>query len=379
MRGDGSVRRLLTRAFAVLVLLIVCAGLAEMTTVLIQHRAVDQLSTHVQPLQVANGHLRNVLADAQRGLRGYLLTGDGQLLDTYYVARSDYELAVRDLRELTSDRERDAVNAQVTRADAWWVLAERQRRAPPRSDAAAHYVAEGKPLFAAFVSANEDLAGSLAGRAAALQRRSATLGSLTVGAVAALTLIAAGLAAITARRTNRRITGPLSRLVEVLDRRRAGDFAARAAVDDGPAEIRAVAAAVNTTADESDRIRTLDADIARLRSAVRDLGYRIRGHLVVDDALREAVQGLAATLGADHVLVRMAAGQAGVPPVVSLRDEHLPGGPLVALAGCDIGWLRSGDVWVTDDPAPAGDVRPPDAERQAWAAAGDGAVLTVAV
>src|SRR3954451_5233171 len=176
MRGDGSVRRLLTRASAVLVLLIVCAGLAEMTTVLIQHRVVDQLSTHVQPLQVANAHLRTVLADAQRGLRGYLLAGDGQLLDTYHVARSDYGLAVDDLRKLSSDRERAAVSAQVTRADAWWALAERPRLAPPRSGAAARYVTEGVPLFAGFVSANEDLAQSLAGRAASLQRRSATLG-----------------------------------------------------------------------------------------------------------------------------------------------------------------------------------------------------------
>ncbi len=69
MRRDGSVGRLLTRAFAVLVLLIVCAGLAQMTTVVLQHRVVDQLSTHVQPLQLANAHLRTVLADAQRGLR----------------------------------------------------------------------------------------------------------------------------------------------------------------------------------------------------------------------------------------------------------------------------------------------------------------------
>ena len=35
-----------------------------MTTVLVQHRVVNQLSTHVQPLQLANARLRGVLADA---------------------------------------------------------------------------------------------------------------------------------------------------------------------------------------------------------------------------------------------------------------------------------------------------------------------------
>jgi two-component system phosphate regulon sensor histidine kinase PhoR len=378
MRRDGSVGRLLTRAFGVLVLLIVCAGVAQMTTVLVQHRTADQLSTHVQPLQLANAHLRGVLADAQRALRGYLITGDGQLLDSYHVARSAYPLAVQDARVLATGAERAAVDAQAARADAWWALAEQQRQAPPRSARAADFVVTGMPLFQEFLGANADLDESLAARAAALQRRSLALGRLTVAAVAVLTACAAGLAAITATRTTRRITGPLGRLVGVLDRMRGGDFAARAEEDDGPSEIRAVAAAVNTRADEADRIRAAEHDVARLHAEVRELGYRIRGHLVVEDAVREAVQGLAGTLRADHVLVRMAAGQTDVPPVTSLHDEHRYG-PLAALAGCPSSWLKSGDVHLTDDPGSSAGVRPPEAERQAWAAVGNGSVLTVAV
>ncbi|MEV6630166.1 CHASE3 domain-containing protein [Actinoplanes sp. NPDC051470] len=364
MRGDGSVRRLLGRTFALLALLILGAGLAEMVAVLLQHRVVDQLSTHVQPLQVANAHLRGVLADAQRSLRGYLLTGDGQMLDGYYVARSDYGKAVDDVETLVGDREQGGITTQLRHADQWWAVAERQRRTPPRSEAAAEYVTEGKPLFQAFAAANQELDLSLAARAAALQRRSARLEWLTVSAVAALTVIAAVTAAITAARANRRITTPLGRLVEVLDRQRAGDHAARADPAAGPAEIRAVAEAINIRAEEADRARTADQDVARLRGAVRELGYRIRGHLVVDDAIREAVHGLAGMLGADHVLVRTTAN--GVPPAVSLHDEHRPGGPLADLAACDTTWLRSGDVWATDDPAPAGDVRPTEQEQRAW-------------
>jgi signal transduction histidine kinase/CHASE3 domain sensor protein len=367
---------LLTRAFAALVLLIVCAGLAQMATVLVQHRTVDQLSAHVQPLQLANARLRGVLADAQRGLRGYLITGDGQLLDSYHVARSAYPQAVAELRELCTSRECPAVNTQVTRADAWWELAERQRQAPPRSSQAVTFVSAGKTLFEEFLSANSGLDRSLTARADALQQRSFTLGWLTVAAVAVLTACAAALAAITAARTTRRITGPLGRLVGVLDRMRQGDFAVRADPDDGPVEIRAVAAALNTRADEADRVRAAERDVARLRAEVRDLGIRIRGHLVVEDAVREAVHGLATTLRADHVLVRMAAGQTDVPALVSLRDEHRDG-PLTDLARCPATWLQTGDVHTTD--GPDGDVQPPAEERRAWAAVGGGPVLTVAV
>lgn len=374
MRRDVSVGRLLTRAFGALVLLIVCAGVAEMATVLIQHRAVSQLSAHVQPLQLANAHLRGVLADGQRSLRGYVLTGDPQLLDSYFLARADYAVAVADLRDLATGPELAAVDTQVQRADAWWDLAEQQRRAPPRSDAAVRYVATGSPLFSAFTAANQDLDDSLAARAAALQRQSAVLGWLTVIAVVVLTVFAAGLAAITAARTTRRITGPLDRLVAVLERLRSGQHDARADPRDGPAEIRAVASAVNVRADEVDRHRAAEAEIARLRTALRELGYRIRGHLSVGDAVREAIHGLAVTLGADHVLIRMSA----APHLASLRDEH-DGGPLAPLAGCPADWLRIGDVWATDAPVPIGDVRPPDAEHAACATLGDGPVLTVAV
>ena len=190
MRREHTVGRLLTRAFAVLVAFIVCSGLAEMTIVLLQHRVVRELATHVQPLELANAHLRGVLGDAQRGLRGYLLTGDGQLLDTYYVAHSDYYLARISIRGFAGARETAAVESQLDDANAWWGLAEHQRQAPPRSAEAADFVEQGKPLFQAFVNANRALDADLAARAATLQRRSAKLGGATVIVVATLTLVA---------------------------------------------------------------------------------------------------------------------------------------------------------------------------------------------
>jgi two-component system phosphate regulon sensor histidine kinase PhoR len=376
MRGDSSAGRLLTRAFAALVLLTVGSGVAEMTAVLVQHRVAGQLISHVQPLEVANAHLRGVLADAERGLRGYLLTGDRRLLDAYDLARSEYLVAVDDVRVVATGSEVTAVDAQQTRADAWWALADRQRQVPPLSAAASQYEAAGEPLFDAFRSVNDDLDLALAARAAALHRQSERLEVVTVASVSALTVFAAAFAALTAVRTGRRITRPLSGVVAVLDGRRSGRRELRADPAAGPAEVRAAAAAINALADESDRIRDAEQDAARLRIAARELGHRIRGHLAVADAVREAVRGLHETLAADHVLIRMSAAQ--VPAVSSLDDEH-DGGVLAALAECDIDWLAGGDVWATDNPARSGPVDPPRPERAAWAEVGDGPVLTVAV
>ena len=148
MRGDPSVARLLRRAFAALVVLIVCSGFAGVATVLVQHRNVSRLTEHVLPLQLANADLRAVLYDAQRGLRGYLLTGDSTLLDTYSAARRDYPKAGAVMRRLASNGETAFVTEQTNRADTWWVVAEQQRRAAPRSAEAAKLVAAGLPLRA---------------------------------------------------------------------------------------------------------------------------------------------------------------------------------------------------------------------------------------
>ncbi len=267
MPRDWSVGRLVPRAFCALVVLITCSGLAETAAVLVQHRVVRQLTTHVQPLELANAHLRAVLTDAQRGLRGYLLTGDQQLLNGYLIAHSEYPLAVDDVRALATAGERPAVATQAVRADTWWSLAERQRQAEPRSDVAARLAAEGRPLFDEFEEANRAFDLALAARTASLQRESAQLGVLSVSTVPALTVAVAAFAALTGRRMTRLITRPLSGLVDVLARRRAGDRTIRADPSIGPAEIRAVAAEVNATAEENARADAAEQEISQRRSA----------------------------------------------------------------------------------------------------------------
>src|SRR3954454_13386943 len=175
MRRERTVGRLLTRAFAVLVGLTVCSGLVELGAVLVQQATVEQLVGRVQPLQLANSRLRTVLADGQRGERGYSLTGDRELLNTYELARSDYTVAVEDLRRLGGGTDAAAVDRQVAAADAWWSLATVQRQAAPLGAGTVRYAGESRRLFQTFADRNQAFDLVLTARSARLHRRGETL------------------------------------------------------------------------------------------------------------------------------------------------------------------------------------------------------------
>ncbi|MFG1997177.1 ATP-binding protein [Actinoplanes sp. NPDC048988] len=213
MRREDSVGRLLTGAFTGLVALVVGCGAVELTAVLVEHRVERQLVTEVQPLRTANAELRTVLAEAQAGLRGYTLTGDERMLDTYEVARSEYGLAGEELVRLGAERDAGATSAQIDQADDWWAVAELQRQAPPGSDEAAGYAVRGEPLFRAFVAANDEVRASAEGRAADLSDRVDALRWVTIAVISVLTVVAAVVAVLTAVRTRRRIVGPLKAVV----------------------------------------------------------------------------------------------------------------------------------------------------------------------
>jgi signal transduction histidine kinase len=145
-------------------------------------------------------------------------------------------------------------------------------------------------------------------------------------AVAALFGLAAALAIIHG------ITGPLRGLVAILRRLTAGDHAARAPVT-GPAEMREVARSLNALAEESDRLRTQEAETARLRKIARDTGLRVREHLRVEDLLREAKDAIEGRFGADVAYLHIKRdGVLGLP--VGHEDDWLfPDSFLAVLRG----------------------------------------------
>jgi signal transduction histidine kinase len=275
MPAERTVKWLLSRAFAIVVALVICAGGTELAVVLVQDAAQEELAGYVQPLDHANTGLRTLLNGARGDLRGYSLAGDLNLGYEFDIATSRYAATVRDLRAHAAGADRPAVDAEVAAAGVWWAAAQRERVRPPFDDAV-DLDHESEPLFTRFATVNDALDTRLDARAATLRRRATRLRWATVGMVVVLTAAAAAIAAVVAVRTGRRITGPLGEVVRVLEQRRAGDREVRVQRIRGPSEIRAVAAAVNATADESERMRDLELrQVQESRDRERRLAARL--------------------------------------------------------------------------------------------------------
>jgi CHASE3 domain sensor protein len=187
MTRRTTTARLLNRAFAVLVLLVLLAGAAGITASVLQHRSVRQISEQIVPLRLANTQLRVVLSDAQRSLRGYLLTGEASLLGQFQAASAAFGPATQRLRALaTAPAHRTAVAEQIRLAGPWWRHADLQSRLPPRSPQAAAAATSGGRLFEPFLVANDRLEVDLAERGARVRRGSEVLHSMTLASLAGL-------------------------------------------------------------------------------------------------------------------------------------------------------------------------------------------------
>nr|WP_296074880.1 ATP-binding protein [uncultured Actinoplanes sp.] len=261
MRDEGSVGRLLSRAFGLLIALIAGAGLLQLGAVLVQHRAVRQLAEEVQPLELANDQFGGIVSSAAWAVRSYALTGDQRMLELYGGSLNQYPHEVSRLRALATGRHEAAVSEQISKAEAWWDSADQQREAVPRSPAALAAAERGRQLFEDFSATNERLRLRVEAEGDRLQRRSETLSWITIGVIVGITVGATAIGVITALRTRRRVTDPLSELTDVLAKRADGDRRGRARVH-GPAEIRAVAAALNAAADQSDVVHRHEKQVA---------------------------------------------------------------------------------------------------------------------
>jgi signal transduction histidine kinase len=276
MAVERTVKSLLTRAFAAVVALVVVLGAVELTVVLVQDASQQELIVHVQPMDEANEHLRSVLNGARGDLRGYSLAGDLSMGNDFDLANGEYPVAVRKLRRPAQAGDRESIDALVAAADAWWSMAARERDSAPFDDNAINLAEESEPLFNRFAVLSEQFDLRLDARAAVLHRRSAALHWITVGVVGVLTLTAALTAAFIAVRTGRRITRPLGKVVEVLEKRQAGDRDVRIGPIAGPAEIRQVAYTVDATVDHSERVRDAELSQAQLtRDRERRLAARL--------------------------------------------------------------------------------------------------------
>jgi two-component system phosphate regulon sensor histidine kinase PhoR len=113
------------------------------------------------------------------------------------------------------------------------------------------------------------------------------------GALVMALVVASVLAVLLWR--ERRSLGGLAAIVRELA---AGNQSARAGLA-APVPVREVAQAVNALAEESQRLRAEEAESSRLRVMAREVGFRIREHLQVEDLLEEARFAIEQNVDAD--------------------------------------------------------------------------------
>ncbi len=321
MRRRRSLPSQLLIAFSVLAVIIGAAMAVGFATVAHQSQSAKQLTGHYQVLEEAGGKLGEAFTTAQFAVLGYSLTGERGFLEPLAGARAHYARRMATLQRRAPAGLRGLVTAQARAGAAWFALVPQIMTVRPGTPAAKALLGQSAGLTQAFFGANvrmEQVLAAQVGRLTDTADRKLSAGTAWSGgavAMAVLLVLAGSLG------TLRTVTGPLRRLAVTVRRLTSGDNAARATVT-GSAEVRAVAQAVNTQADESDRLRWQEAESVRLRAMARAGGIRIRAHLAAADVIREARAVLEEDAGADVVYLHLA-GDGRIQPPVGHEDDWL--------------------------------------------------------
>ncbi|GGY37249.1 hypothetical protein GCM10010384_50600 [Streptomyces djakartensis] len=296
--------RRLTMTFGLLVAVLLLLGVGSLVTswVVVE---LHSRTTRVEPVLNENTRLRDQVTRMTRAVRTYLLTGDAAARSDYLRIRGEPFVTLAQAREIATPSARRNLDVQDRQLGAYVQVSDQQAEAAPGSADARRLTTEATQRFSAFDRTNRRLDAVLTGDRERLEDGAQNFlfgSSLAIGVL----LTAGGtLSVFAAVRTTRSLTRPLQSTAATLDRLASGDHSARA-VAAGPLEISTVARSVNALADESDRLRAIEQERARLAQVARDIGIRVRERLDVDDLLDAACAGIGEGLEADHVFVLLA-------------------------------------------------------------------------
>ena len=301
-RRATSLAGRLTRVMVLLVTMLLVVGLSGAIGIGLGGSRQERVSQQITPAVFANLEAIEALVGAETGVRGFLLGGEA-LLAPYDGSRSRASEALDRVERLAGDVPGvdELVREQRAAADDWY-----DRYAEPATaTATAPSPLQSRVLLDRFRLANEELDVLLRSERDDLLAEAAGIRRVTVAVVAALALLAAVLGGASAVRAVRWTVVPTERLRRVVERLRMGESTARARVDEGPDEVRSVARAVNTLADDADRLREEREEAARLRQLAVEVGRAVRSELDADEAMLAAVTGLAHAVPVDHAWVRL--------------------------------------------------------------------------
>lgn len=251
--------------------------------------AQQQLTRETRARQ-ATSDLQRQYVEQETGLRGYLLTGEVELLAPYELAQRQLPGVRRELREGLRAVGGDAAQLEVLeQAHAEWDAYAREQiaavgRGERTGPSSIGTTMLGKTLFDDVRSAGETLDAQLEGLQEASQRETHRLQTRlvvsTAGGLAALALLL-GLGSLV---TVRQVTQPLRRLAEATRRVADGDLSAQLRAE-GASEVRELAGDVAAMRDR------LLADLDRTRQALGALDQEDRAVRAVRQALLPSPAG----------------------------------------------------------------------------------------
>jgi two-component system, OmpR family, phosphate regulon sensor histidine kinase PhoR len=339
VRRRASIISQLLVAFCVFAVLIAVAGAVGYIAVLRQYNAAQQQASRYQVLANAQDTMGEAYGSGLALALSVGLTGDPAYVPPFNAKRAQFAAGSAALLRGIPRSMRGLAEAQVRAGQARFAL-----------DQQLMAIRQGTPQARALMTKSSVLAQEFAADDGAVRARvEALITQQTMGGnrgletglawagaalgVAVLLVLAGSLS------TLRTITGPLRELTGTVRRLTTGDHAARAAVSGSP-EVREVAQAVNTQADEADRFRGQEAENNRLRAMARTAGIRIREPLTADAVIQEARTIIEQNVEADVVYLHLITDGRVGPPVGHEQDWILANTFNAALPEDAIGMLR---------------------------------------
>ncbi|HET9731363.1 MAG TPA: CHASE3 domain-containing protein [Acidimicrobiales bacterium] len=280
-----SLRGQVLAVVAMLVALLAAVGATTLVAGLRVHSLDRRTNDVLFPAQEAAAGLLAAYVDEQTAERGFLLTGDAVFLQRYQSGQAAAARYGGTLASLLADdaggrhllTATDAAAARWEAASAAPEIAAKQNGTLPSGSALVAESLAGKTLFDQLRASSSDLADHIAdlvsGETAAA-RRAQTVADWCAGAALALAGLTAGISAFVLRRSLNR---PIGRLVRAVRSVAGGNFDEPVTVS-GPAEVAAIAEAVDEMRSKMRKAAETEADTARLLAVYAE-GERIAGDL----------------------------------------------------------------------------------------------------
>ncbi len=261
MRTVDSVRdRVVMLLLSMVLLVTVVAGAGAVGATSLTED-VDVLVDDLRPAAYSNIALRNDMSRAQASARGWVLTGEARFLREYRRAVAEARAELDGLRFLVMDEEPLAttVARQDAAVESWVAFAEGLVRREP-GPVPAVYLLDGQVAYDRFAALNDAVSFQVNDGVDQRGEEAREGARYVIAFVALVSLLGLLVTALIGRSIVRRMNGPLLDMEQAVARLASGDLSARVSTD-GPREIRGVATALNTLAEENQRAREMEEQV----------------------------------------------------------------------------------------------------------------------